>query len=233
MSSSLARIFSAVYYRLAEVRYRIKGRQKKFTDIYKKSGWGDGESISGPGSSLEHTFTIRSEIPHIMKELNAQALLDAPCGDFHWMKELNLDIDRYIGVDIVSELIRINQEKYGTVKREFIVLDIVKHPLPAVDLILCRDCFVHFSFNDIFRAVRNMCVSNSRYLLTTTFTGAKKNRDIPTGGWRPINLQAPPFNFPEPIRLINEICTELDGERSDKCLGLWDLDTISHDMRIG
>lgn len=221
-----------MYARLAEVLYRLKGREKKFTQIYEKKGWGGCESVSGPGSSLGNTCTIRREIPRLIQEINAHSLLDAPCGDFHWMNKLQLDIDKYTGIDIVPELITINREKYGTDKREFLLLDIVKDPLPVSDLILCRDCFVHFSFHDIFRAARNMCRSNSRYLLATTFTSLRKNRDIPTGGWRPVNLQIPPFNFPEPISQINENCTEMNGSCSDKALGLWDLDTVSHALRI-
>lgn len=230
MISSRVRIFSALYYRLAEVLYRLKGRQKKFTELYHKRGWGGSESVSGPGSSLEHTLTIREELPRLLKEINAHSLLDAPCGDFHWMKELQLDIDRYTGVDIVPEIISINREKYGNDRREFLLLDIVKHPLPVVDLVLCRDCFVHFSFHDIFRALKNICRSNSRYLLTTTFTDLRKNRDIPTGGWRPLNLQIPPFNFPDPISLINEKYTETDGSYADKSLALWDLGTVAHNI---
>ena len=32
-----------------------------------------------------------------------------------------------------------------------------------------------------------------------------------------------PFNFPPPLRLVNENCTEGDGAYGDKCLGLWRL----------
>jgi hypothetical protein len=45
------------------------------------------------------------------------------------------------------------------------------------------------------------------------------NADIQTGGWRPINLQLPPYNLPKPIKLIDERCP-LEDYR-DKSLGLW------------
>ena len=59
------------------------------------------------------------------------------------------------------------------------------------------------------------------YLLTTTFPSCDQNEDIVTGDWRLLNLQRPPFNFPPPLRLMNERCTESRGAFGDKSLGLW------------
>ena len=63
-------------------------------------------------------------------------------------------------------------------------------------------------------------------LLATTFTGCDKNEDIVTGDWRIISLEIEPFNFPKPIRLINEKCTEGGGTYSDKSLGLWEVASL-------
>ena len=58
-------------------------------------------------------------------------------------------------------------------------------------------------------------------LLTTTFTDRAENRDINTGGWRPLNLRCPPFGFPQPRLLFSE---EFDvPEYRDKAIALWDL----------
>jgi hypothetical protein len=46
-----------------------------------------------------------------------------------------------------------------------------------------------------------------------------------------LNLQLPPFNFPAPLRLIEENCTEDGGKYADKSLGLWrlsDLPDLTH-----
>jgi hypothetical protein len=37
------------------------------------------------------------------------------------------------------------------------------------------------------------------------------------GDWRPLNLCAPPFNFPPPLRIIHEPYRAF----TDKSLGLW------------
>jgi hypothetical protein len=90
-------------------------------------------------------------------------------------------------------------------------------------MIFSRDMTVHLSNRDALAAFRNFKRSKSEYLLTTTFTATETNEDILTGEWRPMNLQRPPFNFPDPLRLINEHCTEDGGKYTDKSLGLWRL----------
>jgi len=197
-----------------------------FSDIYHRRAWGGDESVSGPGSGLLRTSVFRDEIPILLREIQVRSLLDAGCGDFNWMKELELDLDRYIGIDIVPELVDTNQERYGNEIKSFLNLDITKDELPQTEAVLCRDCLVHFSFADAFATIRNFKRSKSRYLLTTTFVEVVENADVTTGEWRKLNLQIPPFSFPEPIRLIDERCTHSGGIFNDKRLGLWELESI-------
>lgn len=208
------------------ISYKFKSSKSIFSEIYHNNSWNAQNSVSGPGSELPVTSVIIEEIPFIIKETNAKILLDAPCGDFHWMKETKLDLDKYIGVDIVPEIIANNQQKYSNETRTFINLDIIKDRLPQADMILCRDCLVHLSFKNVFTTIKNFKESNSKYLLTTTFPELRENRNIDTGLWRPINLQIKPFSFPNPIKLINEKFSE-NGKYTDKSLGLWKLEDIS------
>ncbi|HOV12498.1 MAG TPA: hypothetical protein PLL90_12125 [Bacteroidales bacterium] len=106
-------------------------------------------------------------------------------------------------------------------------MDIVKEIPPQADLIFCRDCLVHLSNRDVLRALRNFIKSGSTYLLTTTFPNTDVNADMVSArGWRPLNFQKPPFDFPEPLLLINENCTESGGIYSDKSLGLWLIENL-------
>src|ERR1700752_1788104 len=82
-----------------------KHMQSTFAPFYSENRWGDSESASGPGSSLERTAKLRSELPILLEEIGARTLLDAPCGDFNWMKNITLNLDQYIGVDVIPELI--------------------------------------------------------------------------------------------------------------------------------
>ena len=83
-----------------------------FTHTFQYRLWGDGESLSGDGSALEQTKQIRSHLPDLFRRHRIRTLLDAPCGDFHWMKELHLTdggLRRYWGVDVVPPLIEQNR----------------------------------------------------------------------------------------------------------------------------
>jgi hypothetical protein len=213
--------------------YRIKTNRKKFTEIYDHVGFsGVGYPPSGIGSTLEATEIIREWLPLFLKDYGVRSFIDAPCGDFTWMKKINLSGFEYHGFDIVRSIVEQNRSYYAQDNIRFDELDIVKQSPPLADLILCRDCFVHLSNRDVQKTLSNFRLSGSKYLLTTTFNERRENSDLVSGrGWRPINLESPPFNFPNPIRLVNENCTELDGEYSDKCLGLWKLDTLDYTRR--
>ena len=74
--------------------------------------------------------------------------------------------------------------------------------------------------------IKNFKRSGTKYLLITTFVNRLSNNDLGKGFWRTINIERPPFNFPNPIKIIDEKCTELNGEYSDKSLGLFLLKDI-------
>ena len=210
------------------LRRLIKGSelQRRFTKIYEQNGFGGRESVSGPGSDLSQTAAVREALPGVLRQIGARSMLDAPCGDLFWMKQLQLDLDRYIGADIVATLIAENKRRFAGTKREFKVLDITRDPLPTVDVILCRDCLVHLPFAAITAALQNFKRSGSRYLLTTTFIERPDNSDIPAGFWRPLNLARAPFHFPPPELAIDERCTEDGGQYPDKRLSLWKIEQL-------
>ena len=207
-------------YREALRALRRPSLETVFSDIYRRNLWGDPESVSGRGSTLARAATIMSHLPPLLKELGAETLLDAPCGDFNWMRCADLGAVKYIGADVVPEMIARNRRLYGTAGRSFVVLDVTKDRLPHADAILCRDCLIHLSFARIHAAIANFKKSGARHLLCTTHTTVPENVDCPDGGWRSVNLQLPPFNFPPPQKLI------VEDAGLGKCLGVWRLDEL-------
>jgi len=195
-----------------------------FTGIFEENLWGDKHSVSGSGSNLVQTQKLIKEIPLVIEKYNIKTILDAPCGDFHWMKSMNLKVD-YIGMDIVATLIK-NNQIYRKTNIKFCEGDITLDVLPKADLIICRDMLVHFSNVKIKETIKNIKESGSTYLLTTTFIERSLNKDILTGDWRPINLQVSPYNFPTPLEIIDEECTEFDNQYKDKSLALWKISDL-------
>lgn len=197
-----------------------------FSRIYSTNLWGDPESRSGPGSSVLRTRLIRPALTDLCRDFGVRSLLDLPCGDFNWMRWTDLDGIDYTGGDIVSEIVKGNQQKYGSASRRFLHLDMVRDSLPFADVILCRDGLVHLSFADIFLSLERMQASQSKYILATTFRNHVRNEDIDTGGWRPLNLQISPFWFPTPVCSIWD-GPRADGTYADKFLELYKLDDLT------
>ncbi len=203
-------------------------RTRIFEHIYTTNCWGSFETRSGTGSEISHTREIRMLVPAILKALRVRTLLDAGCGECNWIKEAkDLDLDLYIGADVVQSMVEINRQRLGDDMHRFLYLDIVSEELPKVDAILCRDCLAHMSHADILESLRNFKRSGATYLVATNYPNIKKNTvDVGTGGYYPINLLVAPFNLPQPIMLFAELSAEPDAKRAGKWLCVWRLDDI-------
>jgi glycosyltransferase involved in cell wall biosynthesis len=199
-------------------RRQSSKREAIFQKAYEDNFWGNEYSLSGPGSTLESTERLREFLPRFVAKVGAESLLDIPCGDFQWMKNVPLGA-KYYGADIVLPLIEKNRAAFGD-RGEFLHLDLLKDCLPAVDIILCRDCLVHMSFREIRKALRNIKKASPRFLMTTTFPDRSANFDIVTPDWRPLNLRAPPFNFIEPLEQIQDFA-DSQIDHAGKYIAVW------------
>jgi hypothetical protein len=207
-------------------KFKDKNVEEIFTSIAEENFWIEDESVSGFGSSLQQSAKIVKELPEIFSKFEIKSVIDIPCGDFNWMRTVDLSKIDYTGADIVKKIINKNIEKYETASKKFTCFDLLKDNFDNYDLVFCRDCLVHFSFANIKAAIQNIKNSKSKYLMMTTFPEEDSNEDIQTGGWRPLNFEKPPFSFGKPVYLLNENCTEMDGVFHDKSLGIWIIDEI-------
>jgi hypothetical protein len=204
----------------------------RFERIEQTNLWGAASSVSGLGSEDTATAAIREALPSLLQRLGARSLLDAPCGDAGWIGRMKLDLD-YTGIDIVPSLIEANNARAarGELAGRFLVADITRDALPRADLVLCRDCLVHLSFQYIARAIARFRQSGAQFLLVTTFPEFEDNCDCEDGDWRALNMTKAPFDWPVPRELIDERCDEGDGGWRDKSLGLWRLDELPDRVR--
>ena len=229
LSSRYPHLYRAVknmWYGMLSSLTGIPKHQRLFEKMYNINHWGNIESRSGPGSNLVNSSIIRRELPKLISELKAKSILDIPCGDFYWMKLVDLHETKYIGADIVRPMIEQHIRLFPSEYRRFVVCDLLNDPLPIADVVLCRDCLPHLSFSDIQKAFYNIRRSGTSYLITSTYPDRSENTDIETGRFRPLNLMAPPFNFPPPVKLINEGYSDSHNNCGDKSIAVWKISDL-------
>lgn len=195
-------------------------RASAFDTIYQENRWGSDESRSGRGSTMAQTQLLRRELPLLFQRLGVTTFLDAPCGDFYWMRHVPMGQTHYIGGDIVPDLI--GKLKREHPDRDFRVMDIVEGPIPKADLWLCRDTLFHLPNADVQKVLTLAAHSGVRFFLMTTYPFAEENRDIKAGGFRFLNLQAAPFNLPPPILSIDDFSVP----EPPRVLGLWSAEQL-------
>lgn len=201
-------------------------RMSAFSTIYRENRWGSEESRSGAGSTLSYTQPLRAALPDLVRRYGVKTLLDAPCGDFHWMQHVDLPA-AYIGGDLVPDLVDDVRRRHERPGRSFQTLDIVSDPLPAADLWLCRDVLIHLPNADALRVLRRAAEADIGYFLSTTYAFARQNDDIRPGGWRFINLEAAPFNLPPPLEYVQDFVPP----EPPRALGLWSREQLRAAVR--
>ncbi len=212
----------------------MTNRQEFFESVYRNNLWGSDESRSGQGSALWYTKRLIEALPPALRELGVSRLLDVPCGDFNWMKEVDLSGVDYIGGDIVPELVESNTAAYGSPSRRFMALDIVSDALPAADLIFIRDCFIHFSNDLVFQSLENIAKSDIKYLCVSSIS-PKFHPDVinfdldrTQAGvnfeFRPIQFRSAPFSFPPPVL---ELADGIEGTTDwHASMTIWEVETV-------
>jgi len=194
--------------------------EEKFTWIYRNNYWGADESPSGTGSTLKYTENLRKELPKLIADFKIKSILDAPCGDFNWMKILLPKLNvTYIGADIVQDLVDSHNSNYKNKTTKFLKLNLITDSFPHADILICRDCLFHLSYEDIQSVLKNFIDSKISYLLTTTHINNSnfKNENIQTGDYRNIDLFLHPFNFPSnPLARIDDFL--LSEQPREMCL---------------
>jgi len=212
-----------------------------FSNIYENWGFGGDESRSGPGSTLVETAKIREEIKSLITKYNIRTVVDIPCGDFNWMKEIVYRFEKYTGGDIVPTAIE-NNKKYENKIINFIEFDLTDdQEIPEADLLIVRDVIGHLPLELGKRAVNKIINSKCKYLLSTTWYNLHDeqyyknhiNSEVSTGRFYPVCLLSNPFNLPRPELYLEEDVV-VDGHDTGvrKGLGFWDLRKLQSENNI-
>jgi hypothetical protein len=197
-------------------------RQTTFQRIYRHQMWGtDGSQFfSGVGSrgpvAAVYVDTMVPIIAAHLSEPNSNAtIVDLGCGDFWVGARLleQLPSAKYIGCDVVPELVENNRKTFASNRIQFRLLDIVSEDLPMGDICLVRQIFQHLSNQEIactlqkLQKYRHVYVTEGQPIMREGEMNPDKptNEDVRfnwrTGCGRGVELDQPPYNLD-----VDEIC---------------------------
>lgn len=132
-----------------------------FIKAYERNLFGGNLSRSGPGSEGEHAKQKTQIVSDIIEGYGIKSILDIGCGDVFWMRDLFDKVTKYVGVDIVPQVIEDNKTKFP--EQEFFCKDMTTEKDLAefdnqYDLILALDVFHHLMHEEIESLVRFLCL---------------------------------------------------------------------------
>jgi SAM-dependent methyltransferase len=177
-----------------------------FAKIYQHNVWGgeEGEYYSGVGSHAPSAVgPYLQAVGNYLNLLSPKpVVVDLGCGDFSVSRHLVPFASRFIGCDVVREIIRQNRRSFPGV--EFRGVDIAFDRLPEGDVCIVRQVFQHLDNRRVSAALRNMMAKYDTWIIT---------EHLPVGHFEPnldmvigagvrlydtrsgVVLTAPPFNF--------------------------------------
>ena len=198
------------YRRLRREQLRERNRRlsakEVFTQIYRDNEW-HGETdefFSGHGSRPAMAAPYCEAVAEFIATQGIRSVVDLGCGDFRVAAGLQRTRVRYVGVDIVDELVERNQVRYGSENISFLCRDIVTDELPDADLCLVRQVLQHLSNEQILAVLAK--TGKYRLVLITEHYPAPgvhvvANRDKPHGSdtrtfdGSGVYLEQSPFNM--------------------------------------
>jgi SAM-dependent methyltransferase len=207
-----------------------EGVKRKFVffTIYKSNHWRSynepniNESVSGLGSDLKQNSVLVVQMQKFIKEKKIKRVLDLACGDFNWMKyiiENNPNVDKYLGLDIVDNIIKNNKLKYENSKINFKINDIIKADYPEnFDLIFIRDVFIHIKNKEIISVLNKLKKNSAKFVVIGTYHNIDINKDLNNyGHHRELNIEIAPFNLGKPFVFFSDN----EKQRSDRRLNIY------------
>jgi SAM-dependent methyltransferase len=197
-------------------------RRRTFRNVYEWKLWGTdnvGEYFSGVGSIGEPAKVYIEAMAPIIANVAACftreiTVVDLGCGDFRVGALLaRIPAVRYIGCDIVPELVAQNTRLYGSSTISFRCLDIVAEDLPRGHIYLVRQVLQHLPNHDIETLMAKLSSCENVYVTESQPEtregpvnpdkpiGAEVRFDWRTGRGRGVELDQHPFGLH-----IEEVC---------------------------
>ena len=167
---------------------------EKWKDIYNlcKNAWKGGlpETICGSGSTIRNSSIIIEGLNKMINNYDIKSIADLGCGDFNWMKKVNLSSIDYIGYDW---FIKNNADIYGSENITFAEGNIADIDIRKSDLVICKDVMIHMDNDHALAILNNIKRSKPKYLFVTTFNICSNDKRDLNSNFAPLNIELKPF----------------------------------------
>jgi SAM-dependent methyltransferase len=208
MAAGLVAALAVSYFAIDAVREpQLTGT---FNRIYAEGTWGRdaaGRGTSGTGSTLAITQEYRAFVENFIRTHGVTSVVDAGCGDWTFSRAIDWGGASYLGVDIASDVITAVRARHERGRVRFQVGDITDE-LPGADLLISKDVLQHLSTALVRKFIRNNLRSGKYKWVILTNDRGSGNADIANGGYRAIDLAAPPFD----VRGLVDLPIAFEGE---------------------
>jgi hypothetical protein len=155
------------------------------------------ETLCGHGSTMFEARHTIDALRQTIGALSIKSIVDIACGDFNWMKFVDLSGIEYLGCDINESFVFKN--RLVAPSHTFRSFNAITDVPPKADLIICRDLLIHLTLEHGLACLENIKKSGSTYLMINSYPNVTQNKDIENlysksgYGWREINIQLNPF----------------------------------------
>jgi hypothetical protein len=182
-----------------------------FSAIYEGHAWKtEGTvSLSGPGSDPVRTRAYRRLLARVLRRYRVRSVVDLGSGDWASSRLVDWSGIDYLGLDVVPFAVEHCRTHYGRPGVRFEVFDLLQDEPPPGDLLICKEVLQHLPNWAVHRALSFL----GRYRLALLVNdlhetyrepgwfkrpykiSAEPNLDIEIGSYRPLHLNAEPFNL--------------------------------------
>jgi len=166
-------------------------------------GWRVGlpETKCGGGSTIENNRTTIAFMNKLIRKYDIQSIADLGCGDFNWMKQVELNNVYYVGYDWVWHTDTLEYEFDEHRHIEFRVGNIATMDIIPADLVVCKDVMIHMDNDQAMEVLSNIRKSGARYMLLTSFNIPDNERVV--DNFAKINMELQPFLSGEKIESLH------------------------------